>query len=97
MHARRCCGCCEASRRRSRDLSLPGLKVLDFPKYDASFFGEVWGGTGSDVEARDADGRAIRVHNSATREPGAKLRGADAGLLVHQFAGDGNAYPGNEY
>ena len=38
------------------------------------------------------------VRNSETREPGAKLRGADAGLLlVHQFAGDGNAYPGNEY
>ena len=47
---------------------------------------------------RDAAGHAVRVRNTAQREPGAKLRGANAGLLlVHQFAGDGNAYPGNEY
>ena len=80
-------------------VALPGLKVLDFPKYDGSYFRDVWGGPddGSGVEARDAQGRAIRVRNTA-REPGAKLRGADAGrLLVHQFAGDGNAYPGNEF
>ena len=80
--------------------AFPGLIVLDFPKYDATFFREVWGAAdeGEGVMVRDAAGHAVRVRNTARREPGAKLRGADAGLLlVHQFAGDGNAYPGNEY
>ena len=80
--------------------AFPGLIVLDFPKYDAAFFREVWGAAdeGEGVMVRDAAGHAVRVRNTARREPGAKLRGADAGLLlVHQFAGDGNAYPGNEY
>jgi len=72
--------------------SLPGIAVIDFPKYSPSYFAQAWGA------AHEATVGGVRVRNTQTREPGSKLSGSDAGLLVvHQFAGDGNAYPGNEY
>ena len=65
----------------------PGIRVLDFPKYDRGFFETVWGGQ---AEVRVGE---ITVRNTQSREPGALLTGADAGLLVvHQFAGDGERY-----
>jgi len=74
----------------------PAVAVLDFPFYRADYFRRVWG---ADHEALvvGAAGNLVRVRNSQ-RLPGSRLQGEDAGLLlVHQFAGDGNAYPGNEY
>ena len=64
--------------------SLPGIRVLDFPKYDAGYFQQAWG------TRNEAIIGGVRVRNTHAREPGARLIGEDAGLLLmHQFAGDG--------
>jgi len=73
---------------------LPGIRIVDFAKFNKMYFAEVFG---SSMVVRGPGGTKIGVRCSS-REPGAKLRGDDAGLrVVYQFAGDGNAYPGNEY
>lgn len=77
---------------KSRD--LPGVRIVDFAKFDPAFFHQVFGA------AATFDGPLGSVVQvvSTQREPGTKLRGSAAGLrVVCQFAGDGNAYPGNEY
>jgi hypothetical protein len=86
----------QAFKQALQSLSLPGVRVLDFPRYNATFFSQVWGRTGR-ATVRDSAGNRIDVRNSR-REPADRLNGTDTGLrLVHQFAGDSNAYPGNEF
>jgi hypothetical protein len=75
---------------------LPGVRVVDFARFNQDFFGQVFGHS-DHAAVEGAAGNTIEVRRSM-REPGSKLQGSDAGLrVVYQFAGDGNAYPGNEY
>ena len=86
----------EGYREAIGALRLPGVRVINFAKFAAADFVAAFG---AHPVARvvDADGRALEVR-AEEREPAAALRGADAGLrLVYAFAGDPNAYPGNEY
>ena len=92
------------------NVSAPHVRVVDFPGFRPSFFGQVFGprhdGSPHDIATLGetlvatvvgAAGNTIEIISSG-RQPGSKLTGKHAGLLVvHQFAGDGNAYPGNEY
>ena len=72
----------------------PGVRVLNFGGgWNVTFFKSVFPETTSMltpwgvVEVRCED-----------RAPASRLRGADAGLkVVYQFAGDSNAYAGNEF
>ena len=69
------------------------MRVVNFAFFDPAHFRAVF----PSPTLADADGNAIEVRGDA-RAPAARLRGADAGLrLVYVFAGDPNAYPGNEY
>ena len=71
-------------------VAAPAVRVLDFPLFNETFFREVFGQPGSTVVG--AAGNTITIRNSR-RNPASKLAGADAGLrVVHQFAGDSNAY-----
>ena len=79
---------------------LEGIRVIDFPKYDRDYFEQVFGVAGEAticVQTSDWDERKcthkVSVRNSRSREPGSRLTGSDAGLLlVHQFAGDGEEF-----
>merc|ERR1712232_171000 len=73
---------------------MGGVRVVDFARFDDEFFKQVFG---SDGNLHTAQGGLVEVRHSS-REPGTKLTGKYAGLkVVYTFAGDSNAYPGNEY
>lgn len=75
-------------------LRFPGVRVVDFARFNDVFFKQVFG---QDGILNSTHGSVVEVRHSS-REPGARLSGKYKGLrTVYTFAGDSNGYPGNEY
>ena len=88
--------------------ALPGVHVVDFAYFNTSYCAQVFGNGPCDARGRAGVGHRPAVVTGAAgnrieircdeREPSAALAGPNQRLLVvYQFAGDSNAFPGNEY